>query len=93
MILGTDSSGSLVSKSDGSSIINGGFFNETLDLSHEDIQRTLSANMPMCSSELENHGPAHNTESNNSSQEIKKRSESSNLTGQWWVYVVSDLFT
>lgn len=24
------------------------FFNETLDLSHEDIQRTLSANMPLC---------------------------------------------
>lgn len=28
----------------------GGFFNETLDLSQEDIQRTLSANMPLCSS-------------------------------------------
>lgn len=32
-----------------SSVINGGFFNETLDLSQEDIQRTLSANMPLCS--------------------------------------------
>nr|CAD7397251.1 unnamed protein product [Timema cristinae] len=31
----------------------GGFFNETLDLSQEDIQRTLSANMPLsCSDEL-----------------------------------------
>lgn len=55
VLLGTDSRGSLVSKSDSSSIINGGFFNETLDLSQEDIQRTLSANMPMCSSDLEAH--------------------------------------
>ncbi|KRT86404.1 Ankyrin repeat-containing protein, partial [Oryctes borbonicus] len=53
VLLGTDSRGSLVSKSDSSSIINGGFFNETLDLSQEDIQRTLSANMPMCSRDLE----------------------------------------
>lgn len=28
-----------------------GFFDETLDLSHEDIQRTLSANMPRCPSD------------------------------------------
>lgn len=28
-----------------------GFFNETLDLSQEDIQKTLSANMPSCSTE------------------------------------------
>ncbi|KAF4527200.1 hypothetical protein B566_EDAN006127 [Ephemera danica] len=28
-----------------------GFFNETLDLSQEDIQKTLSANMPSCSAE------------------------------------------
>lgn len=34
----------------------GGFFNETLDLSQEDIQRTLSANMPLsCSAELNQH--------------------------------------
>lgn len=34
----------------------GGFFNETLDLSQEDIQRTLSANMPLsCSAELSHH--------------------------------------
>ncbi|XP_064211128.1 calmodulin-binding transcription activator 2 isoform X3 [Tribolium castaneum] len=63
VLLGTDSSGSLVSKSDGSSIINGGFFNETLDLSQEDIQRTLSANMPLCSSELNGH-QRHNSEPN-----------------------------
>lgn len=64
VLLGTDSSGSLVSKSDGSSIINGGFFNETLDLSQEDIQRTLSANMPMCSTELNNH-QRHSSENSN----------------------------
>ncbi|CAG9862937.1 unnamed protein product [Phyllotreta striolata] len=63
VLLGTDSSGSLVSKSDGSSIINGGFFNETLDLSQEDIQRTLSANMPLCSNELNNQNNAQ--EANN----------------------------
>ncbi|XP_057668641.1 calmodulin-binding transcription activator 2-like isoform X3 [Diorhabda carinulata] len=73
VLLGTDSSGSLVSKSDGSSIINGGFFNETLDLSQvrpyyqylhlfqEDIQRTLSANMPLCSTELTNQNSASET--------------------------------
>lgn len=55
VLLGTESRSSLISKSDGSSIISGGFFNETLDLTQEDIQRTLSANMPLCSSELENH--------------------------------------
>ncbi|KAK7871664.1 hypothetical protein R5R35_009033 [Gryllus longicercus] len=38
----------------------GGFFNETLDLSQEDIQRTLSANMPLsCSAELDRHPSAH----------------------------------
>lgn len=63
VLLGTDSRGSLVSKSDSSSIINGGFFNETLDLSQEDIQRTLSANMPMCSSDLETH-QANNADAN-----------------------------
>lgn len=45
VLLGTDS---VNSKSD----LHNSFFNETLELSHEDIQRTLSANMPMCS-ELE----------------------------------------
>lgn len=80
VLLGTDSSGSLVSKSDGSSIINGGFFNETLDLSQEDIQRTLSANMPLCSAELENH--QRNTDSNNSNQQIKTQAEQQNLTNE-----------
>ncbi|XP_072388646.1 calmodulin-binding transcription activator 2 isoform X4 [Diabrotica undecimpunctata] len=65
VLLGTDSSGSLVSKSDGSSIINGGFFNETLDLSQEDIQRTLSANMPLCSTELNNQNRTTETNTNN----------------------------
>lgn len=65
VLLGTDSSGALVSKSNGSSIINGGFFNETLDLSQEDIQRTLSANMPLCSSELDSRRhQRHNSETN-----------------------------
>ncbi|GLV46120.1 Calmodulin-binding transcription activator [Carabus blaptoides fortunei] len=49
VLLGTDNG----NKND----INSGFFNETLDLSHEDIQRTLSANMPMC--ELEQNS-GHN---------------------------------
>lgn len=79
VLLGTDSSGSLVSKSDGSSIINGGFFNETLDLSQEDIQRTLSANMPLCSSELDSH-QRHNSEPNNANQQSKTESEQQNLT-------------
>lgn len=76
VLLGTDSTGSLVNKSDGSAVINGGFFNETLDLSQEDIQRTLSANMPLCSAELENQ---RNSESTNSSQHIKTQTEQ-NLT-------------
>ncbi|XP_077299054.1 calmodulin-binding transcription activator 2-like isoform X2 [Arctopsyche grandis] len=53
VLFGTESGGSLISQSDGSSIVNGTFFNETLDLSHEDIQKTLSANMPLCSSDLD----------------------------------------
>lgn len=51
VVLGSEDLG----KHDGGSVVNNGFFNETLDLSQEDIQRTLSANMPMCSSELERH--------------------------------------
>lgn len=46
VLLGPESRNSLISKADG-------FFNETLDLTQEDIQRTLSANMPLCSNELE----------------------------------------
>ncbi|XP_018574381.1 calmodulin-binding transcription activator 2 isoform X1 [Anoplophora glabripennis] len=79
VLLGTDSSGSLVSKSDGSSIINGGFFNETLDLSQEDIQRTLSANMPLCSTELDSH-QRHNSEPNTVNQQSKAESEQQTLT-------------
>lgn len=79
VLLGTESTSSLVSKSDGSSITNGGYFNETLDLSQEDIQRTLSANMPLCSGELDNQ---RNSESNNSSQQLKTQSEEPNLTNE-----------
>lgn len=52
VLLGTSDTGNtLMSKSDGTTaaaIINSAFCNETLDLSQEDIQRTLSANMPLC---------------------------------------------
>lgn len=37
------------------SLLTSNFFNETLDLSQEDIQRTLSANMPMCSTDINRH--------------------------------------
>lgn len=48
------------------------FFNETLDLSHEDIQRTLSANMPssgtssetICTNKVESQDPGIGTEIN-----------------------------
>lgn len=79
VLLGTDSSGSIVSKSDGSSSINGGFFNETLDLSQEDIQRTLSANMPLCSSDLDAR-QQHNSETNRSNQQSKGSNEQQNLS-------------
>ncbi|KAH1009595.1 hypothetical protein HUJ04_001933 [Dendroctonus ponderosae] len=96
VLLGTDSNGTLVSKSDGSSIINRGFFNETLDLSQEDIQRTLSANMPMCSNELENHHPTHPSEPNTATQQIKKQTEPANLPevtiiSSEFVRIISDL--
>lgn len=69
VVLGTDSSGSLISKSDASSIISNGFFNETLDLSQEDIQRTLSANMPLCSNEQR-----HESNSSDRSRDMSKKS-------------------
>lgn len=86
VLLGTDSRGSLISKSDGSSIINGGFFNETLDLSQEDIQRTLSANMPLCSTELENH-PHQQTEVNTrnrviSNKHVQSQNQRTNLASE-----------
>uniref|UniRef100_A0A6P7FAA1 Calmodulin-binding transcription activator 2 isoform X7 n=1 Tax=Diabrotica virgifera virgifera TaxID=50390 RepID=A0A6P7FAA1_DIAVI len=80
VLLGTDSSGSLVSKSDGSSIINGGFFNETLDLSQEDIQRTLSANMPLCSTELNNQN--RTTETNTNNHQNKSQPQQQQLTNE-----------
>ncbi|KAJ8981100.1 hypothetical protein NQ317_005418 [Molorchus minor] len=74
-----DSNGSLITKTEGSAILNGGFFNETLDLSQEDIQRTLSANMPLCSTELDRH-QRHNSEPNNRTQQSKSQKEQPNLT-------------
>lgn len=51
----SSSSNSGIKNTDTVSLV-GGFFNETLDLSQEDIQRTLSANMPLsCSAELDHH--------------------------------------
>lgn len=74
VLLDTDSSGSLVSKNVGSSIVTGSFFNETLDLSQEDIQKTLSANMPLCSTELEAH-QNHNSETTNRGRIITNKQE------------------
>ncbi|XP_045473407.1 calmodulin-binding transcription activator 2 isoform X4 [Harmonia axyridis] len=53
VMLGFDNRSSPINKHNGipSNTMNG-HFNETLDLSQEDIQRTLSANMPLCSSNL-----------------------------------------
>lgn len=48
------------------------FFNETLDLSHEDIQRTLSANMPMC--ELD-QGSRHSSTGTNGANSVNKSEE------------------
>uniref|UniRef100_A0A1Y1N492 CG-1 domain-containing protein n=1 Tax=Photinus pyralis TaxID=7054 RepID=A0A1Y1N492_PHOPY len=79
VLLNTDSGGSLVSKNVGSSIASGSFFNETLDLSHEDIQKTLSANMPLCSSELEAH-QNHNPEPANSRSNHKREPEQQPIT-------------
>ncbi|XP_069677784.1 calmodulin-binding transcription activator 2 isoform X3 [Periplaneta americana] len=51
----SSSSNSGIKNTDTVSLV-GGFFNETLDLSQEDIQRTLSANMPLsCSTEMNHH--------------------------------------
>lgn len=62
VLLDTDHSESIVTKNVGSSIVTGSFFNETLDLSQEDIQKTLSANMPLCSSEVLEAHQNRNTE-------------------------------
>ncbi|KAL3270042.1 hypothetical protein HHI36_009098, partial [Cryptolaemus montrouzieri] len=62
--LGSDSKASQVNKNDNPTSING-YFNETLDLSQEDIQRTLSANMPLCSTDL-NTQQRHRQEKNTS---------------------------
>ncbi|KAF9409876.1 hypothetical protein HW555_010874 [Spodoptera exigua] len=51
VLLGTDSN-----------LGSSGFFDETLELSHEDIQKTLSANMPTC--ELDRNGVRHTDTAN-----------------------------
>nr|CAD7452636.1 unnamed protein product [Timema tahoe] len=52
LVIGSSTGGVNMKNTETISLV-GGFFNETLDLSQEDIQRTLSANMPLsCSDEL-----------------------------------------
>lgn len=53
-----------INKRDNSTLLANNFFNETLDLSQEDIQRTLSANMPLCSTDLNRHQRHENTTEN-----------------------------
>lgn len=72
----------------GKSDMNNGFFNETLELSHEDIQRTLSANMPMCSSELE-QGRSHN--SNNGRNSVIPNKQNVEEIGQDSGVIVSEM--
>lgn len=68
VVLEGNSHGTLVNKSNGnSSMVNNGFFNETLDLSQEDIQRTLSANMPLCSTEMDRRQRHHTSTSSTES--------------------------
>lgn len=57
----------------------GNFFNETLDLSHEDIQRTLSANMPMC--ELEQSSRHSSTGNTSGSSNNKTEGHETGETG------------
>lgn len=68
VVLGTDS----LNKRENTSLLNNSFFNETLDLSQEDIQRTLSANMPMCSTDLERH-QRHESTTENRRREISNK--------------------
>lgn len=71
VVLEGNAHGTLVNKSNGnSSMVNNGFFNETLDLSQEDIQRTLSANMPLCSSEMDRRQRHHT--SNSSAESVTR---------------------
>ncbi|KAJ8940097.1 hypothetical protein NQ318_011479 [Aromia moschata] len=51
----------------------------TLTCPQEDIQRTLSANMPLCSTELDGH-QRHNSEPNDAGQQGKQQKEQQNLT-------------
>lgn len=62
VVLQENSHGTLVNKSNSSMVAGNGFFNETLDLSQEDIQRTLSANMPLCS-EMDRRQRHHTSDS------------------------------
>lgn len=72
----------LVHKHDGSSIVTGGFFNETLDLSQEDIQRTLSANMPLCSGELERHHSQSDSNRGSTSSKQPQTNHSGSLNSE-----------
>lgn len=70
VVLGSDT----LSKREHSSLLTNNFFNETLDLSQEDIQRTLSANMPMCSNDLNRHHQRHESTIDNRRREIPNKS-------------------
>lgn len=71
VVLDPNSHGNLVKSNNGS--INA-FFNETLDLSQEDIQRTLSANMPLCSGEMDDaRRPRHHTDDDSVAAECATR--------------------
>lgn len=73
-----------INKRDNSSLLANNFFNETLDLSQEDIQRTLSANMPLCSADLNRHQRHDNTTENRrretSSNKSSDRQQHNNIT-------------
>ncbi|XP_022907553.1 calmodulin-binding transcription activator 2 isoform X3 [Onthophagus taurus] len=81
VLLGPESSASKT-ESSSSTIINNGFFNETLDLSQEDIQRTLQANMPLCSGDLENHQSNNHQNRNESNTSKHTQHQDSALDGE-----------
>lgn len=68
VVLGTEH----INKRENSSLLSNNFFNETLDLSQEDIQRTLSANMPLCSTDLNRH-QRHESTTENRRREIPNK--------------------
>lgn len=68
VVLGAD-------KRENSSLLSNNFFNETLDLSQEDIQRTLSANMPLCSTDINRHQRHESTTENRRRETPNKPNE------------------